>query len=165
MAKNGFGSKWRRFWKPKIPNLRNPRIHSRAEIIKESKSGGGGKIGPTRWASPVHPELGPGWAIKLLALKKSCQIWPDPIWLGPVWPDPSHPNLFLPSKGYLAQPARFLRRVGLLKFWPEKSGPILARPGFGPAHCCRPIASSRNTCWSLLRRKWRSFSRRFAENC
>ena len=31
----------------------------------------GGKIGPTRWASPVRPELGPGWAIKLLARKKS----------------------------------------------------------------------------------------------
>ena len=27
----------------------------------------GGKIGPARWASQVHPELGPGWAIKLLA--------------------------------------------------------------------------------------------------
>ena len=25
----------------------------------------GGKIGPTRWASPIRPELGPGWAIKL----------------------------------------------------------------------------------------------------
>ena len=23
----------------------------------------------------------------------------------------------------------------MLKFWPEKIGPILARPGFGPAHC------------------------------
>ena len=34
----------------------------------------GGKIGLTRWASPVHPELGLGWAIKLLAQKKSGQI-------------------------------------------------------------------------------------------
>ena len=34
----------------------------------------GDKIGSTRWASPVHPELGPGRAIKLLALKKSGQI-------------------------------------------------------------------------------------------
>ena len=42
---------------------------------------------------------------------------------------------FLPSKGYLALPARFLGRVELLKFWPEKSWPILARPDFGPAHC------------------------------
>ena len=24
----------------------------------------GGKIGPTQWASSVHPELGLGWAIK-----------------------------------------------------------------------------------------------------
>ena len=48
--------------------------------------GKGGKIGPTRWASPFHPELGPGWAIKLLALKKYGQIWPNPIWPGPVWP-------------------------------------------------------------------------------
>ena len=38
----------------------------------------GGKIGPARWASPVRPKLGPGWAIK---------------------------------------------------FWPEKIGPNLARPG------------------------------------
>ena len=38
----------------------------------------GGKIGPTRWASPVCPKLGLGWAIK---------------------------------------------------FWPEKTGPNLARPG------------------------------------
>ena len=42
----------------------------------------GGKIGLTRWASPIHPELGSGWAIKLLARKK-----PGQIWLGPVWPD------------------------------------------------------------------------------
>ena len=44
--------------------------------------GRGGKIGPARWASPVHPELGLGWAIKLLARK-------GPIWPGPVWPDPT----------------------------------------------------------------------------
>ena len=46
-----------------------------------------GKIGPAQWASPVHLELGPGWAIKLLAGKKSGQIWPSSIWPGPVWPD------------------------------------------------------------------------------
>ena len=114
----------------------------------------GGKIGPARWASPVHPELGSGWAIKLLARKKSDQIWPGPIWLGPVWPyptrfDPVWPYttrfgppdfFFLPSKCYLARPARFLRRAGLLKFWPEKTGPILARPDFGPTHCWPDLA-------------------------
>ena len=36
----------------------------------------GGKIDPTRWASPVRPKLGLGWAIKLLARKKLGQIWP-----------------------------------------------------------------------------------------
>ena len=41
---------------------------------QEDMGGRGGKIGPTWWASPVHPELGPGWAIKLLAQKKSGQI-------------------------------------------------------------------------------------------
>ena len=72
----------------------------------------GGKIGPIRWVIPVRPKLGPGWAIKLLAQKKSGQIWPGP-----------------------ARPARFFGRAGLLKFWPEKTEPILAQPGFGPAHC------------------------------
>ena len=46
----------------------------------------GDKIGLTRWASPVHPELGLGWAIKLLAQKKQGQIWS-----GPVMPDPARP--------------------------------------------------------------------------
>ena len=46
----------------------------------------GGKIGPARWASPVRPKLGPGWAIKFLARKKPGQIWPDPVWPSPVWP-------------------------------------------------------------------------------
>ena len=49
------------------------------------------KIDPIRWASPVHLELGPGWAIKLLARKKSGQIWLGPIWPGPVWLDPVRP--------------------------------------------------------------------------
>ena len=96
----------------------------------------GGKIGPAHWASPVHPELGPGWAIKLLAQKKPGQIWSGPIWPCLVWPDPARPALiFLPSKGYLARPALFLGRAGLLKFWPKKFEPILAWLGFGPAHC------------------------------
>ena len=34
----------------------------------------GGKIDPTRWASPIHPKIGLGWAIKLLTRKKSDQI-------------------------------------------------------------------------------------------
>ena len=96
----------------------------------------GGKIGPTRWASPVHPKLGSGWTIKLLAQKKLSQIWPDLIWprtVGPARPD--LPTFFLPLKGYLARPARFLGRAGLLKCWPEKSEPILAKPDFGLAHC------------------------------
>ena len=89
----------------------------------------GGKIGPARWASPIHPELGPGWAIKLLARKKLSKIWPSPIWLGSVWPTrPGSPEYFFPSKGYLARPTRFLGQAGPLKFWPEKTGQILAQP-------------------------------------
>ena len=62
---------------------------------------GGGKIGPTRWASPARPKLGPSWAIKLLArknrakfgLKKPGQIWPGPArsnffcFEKTIWPD------------------------------------------------------------------------------
>ena len=51
----------------------------------------GGKVGSTRWTSPVRPELELSWAIKLLARKKSGQIWPSPIWPGLVWPDPARP--------------------------------------------------------------------------
>ena len=40
----------------------------------------GGKIGLARWASSVRPKLGSGWAIKLLARKKSGQIWSHLIW-------------------------------------------------------------------------------------
>ena len=103
--------------------------------------GRGGKIGPIWRASPVHPELGSGWVIKLLVIIKSGQIWSGPIWSGPVWPDPA--EFFLPSKGYLARPARFLRRAGLLKFWPKKSdpiwpGPVLAQPTVGPTQPARP---------------------------
>ena len=50
-----------------------------------------GKIGPARWASPVHPKLGSGWAIKFLARKKPGQIWPGPVWPSPVWPGPARP--------------------------------------------------------------------------
>ena len=75
-----------------------------------------GKIGPTRWASPVRSELGSGWAIKLLTRKKPGQIWSGPIWPGPVWAQPDLPDFFLSSKGYLARPVQFLGTVGLLKF-------------------------------------------------
>ena len=56
------------------------------EEIGKRRISRGGKIGPIRWASPVGPELGPGWAIKLLARKKSGQIWSGPIRPGPIWP-------------------------------------------------------------------------------
>ena len=105
-----------------------------------------GKIGPAQWASPVHPELGPGWAIKLLARKNQAKF--GPVQYGPTRPD--LPEFFLPSKDYLAQPAWFLGRARAwaakilaqknwvnfdpARFWPN---PLLAWPN--PA---RPIASS-----------------------
>ena len=79
-------------------------------LIRESKSPCAvptrcGKIGPARWASPIHPELGPGWAIKLLARKKLGQVWPGPIWPGPVWPDSACLNFFCLQKAiWLDQP-------------------------------------------------------------
>ena len=100
----------------------------------------GGKIGPTRWASPVHLELGPGWTIKLLARKKPGQIWLGPIWPGPVWPDLARPaliffafkRLFGPTSsvfraGWAAKIlARKIRaNFGPTRFWPN---PLLARP-------------------------------------
>ena len=36
-------------------------------------------FGPVSWASPVHMELGLGWAVKLLIRKKSGQIWLGPV--------------------------------------------------------------------------------------
>ena len=62
--------------------------------INENRKNRGGKIGPTRWASSVRPKLGPGWAIKLLARKKSGQIWPGPVWPSPIWPGPATPIFF-----------------------------------------------------------------------
>ena len=101
------------------------------ETVRGGKIGPTQWAGPTRWASPTRPELGPGWAIKLLARKKPGQIWPDP-----VWPSQARPAriFFLPLKDYLARPSRFLGQAGLLKFWPKKIGPILAWPDFGSAH-------------------------------
>ena len=96
----------------------------------------GGKIGPTRWASSIRPKLRPGWAIKLLAQKKSGQIWP-----GLVWPGPAHQNFFCLKR--LFGPPSPVFRVGwvvkilarknranfdLARFWPG-----LAQPG--PPDC------------------------------
>ena len=100
----------------------------------------GGKIGLTRWVSPIHPELRSGWAIKLLAQKKSGQIWPDPI-----WPDPTRParifftfkRLFGPISpifraGWATKILARKNRVnfGLARFQPS---PLLARPSRLPA--------------------------------
>ena len=100
----------------------------------------GGKICSTRCASPIHPELGPGWAIKLLARKKSGQIWPVPIWPGPVWFDPTQPaRIFFAFKRQFGPTSSFFRagwatkilarknraNFGSTRFWPS---PLLARP-------------------------------------
>ena len=98
----------------------------------------GGKIGPTRWASPVRPKLGPGWAIKLLALKKPGQIWP-----GPVWPGPARParifftlkRLFGPTGPVfrLGWAVKILARKNRANFGPTRFWPGPARPG--PPDC------------------------------
>ena len=110
----------------------------------------GGKIGPTRWASPVRPKLGPGRAIKLLARKKSGQIWPGPVWPGPARYGPARPSMArygptLPVRIFFALKRLFVPTVpvfregwavkilarknranfGPARFWP---GPLLARP-------------------------------------
>ena len=100
----------------------------------------GGKIGLARWASPIHPELGPGWAIKLLARKKLGQIWPGPIWPGLVWPDPARPaRIFFAFKRLFGPTSPVFRagwatkilarknraNFGPTRFWPS---PLLARP-------------------------------------
>ena len=106
-----------------------------------------GKIGPTWWASPVRPKLGPGWAIKLLARKKSGQIWPSPVWPSPIWSGPTRPG---PSEFFFALkrlfgPTGLVFRAGWAvkmlarknranfgpaRFWP---GPLLTRPS--PPDC------------------------------
>ena len=98
----------------------------------------GGKIGRTRWASPIRPELGPGWAIKLLARKKPGQIWPGPVWPGPVWPDLTRTNFFSFKRLFdstnpifrAGWAVKILARknqanFGPAWFWPN---PLLARP-------------------------------------
>ena len=100
----------------------------------------GGKIGPARWASPVRPKLGPGWAIKILARKKPGQIWPGPVWPSPVWPGPVRSARFFFALKRLFGPTGPVFRAGWTvkilarknranfgpaRFWP---GPLLARP-------------------------------------
>ena len=96
------------------------------------RRGRGGKIGPTRWASPVRLKLGPGWAIKLLARKKPGQIWPGPVWPGP-------PEFFLALKRLFGPTGpvfragwavKILARKNQASFGPARfwSGPLLARP-------------------------------------
>ena len=70
-----------------LNSLSLPLLNSSCDMLKSR----GGKIGPTQWASPVRPKLGPGWAIKFLARKKPGQIWPGPVWPSPVWPGPARP--------------------------------------------------------------------------
>ena len=116
----------------------------------------GGKIGPARWASPVRPKLGPGWAIKFLARKKPGQIWPGPVWPSPVWPGP--PEFFFALKRLFGPIGPVFRAGWAVKilarknranfsparFWP---GPLLARPSparparLPPLHLTRVLAA------------------------
>ena len=104
--------------------------------------GRGGKIGPARWASPVRPKLGPGWAIKFLAQKKPGQIWPGPVWPSPVWPGPARPARIFFALKILFGPTGPVFRAG----WAVKILARKNRANFGPAHCwpgpARPIATS-----------------------
>ena len=99
----------------------------------------GGKISPARWASPIGPKLGPGWAIKFLARKKSGQIWPGPARPARIFF--TLKRLFGPTgpvfrAGWAVKIlARKNRAIfGLARFWP---GP--ARPGPPDCHLYRPI--------------------------
>ena len=84
----------------------------------------GGKICPTRWASPVRPELRPGLAIKLLARKNS----------GPIWPDPIRPvRIFFAFKRLFGPISSVFRTGWAVKILVRKIGPIFARPGRLPA--------------------------------
>ena len=108
----------------------------------------GVKIGPTRWASPVHSELRPGWAIKLLARKKLGQIWPCPIWPSLVCPYSARPvriffvfkRLFGPASPVFR--AGWVAKILVRKIWanfgPKNPGqfwpcPVLAQPTVDPA--------------------------------
>ena len=100
----------------------------------------GGKIGPTRWASPTRSKLGPGWAIKLLARKNRAKF--GPAWYGPVRYSPARPGqpeffftlkrLFGPTgpvfrAGWAVKILARKNRAnfGPARFWP---GPLLAQP-------------------------------------
>ena len=97
----------------------------------------GGKIGPIRWASSTLPKLGSSWAIKLLARKKSGQIWLDPVWPSPIWSGP--PEFFFALKRLFGRTDPIFRAGWTVKilaqknrtnfdtarFWP---GLLLARP-------------------------------------
>ena len=89
----------------------------------------GGKIGPARWASPVRPKLGPGWAIKFLARKKPGQIWPGPVWPSPVWPGPARPARIFFALKCLFGPTGPVFKAG----WAVKILARKNRANFGPA--------------------------------
>ena len=83
----------------------------------------GGKIGPARWASPVRPKLGPGWAIKLLARKK----------LGQIWPCPARPaRIFFALKILFGQTGPVFRAGWAIKILARKNRANFGPPRFWP---------------------------------
>ena len=93
----------------------------------------GGKIGPTRWASPVRSKLGLGWAIKLLARKKPGQIWPGLVWPGSMWLGPARSARFFFALKRLFGPTGPVFRAG----WAVKILARKNRANFGPARPAR----------------------------
>ena len=65
----GEGGEWMPRRNPAPTLLRHTHVISNFFFLFLNKIRGG-KIGPTRWVSPIHPELGSGCAIKLLVQKK-----------------------------------------------------------------------------------------------
>ena len=108
----------------------------------QQASNRGGKIGFARWTSPIRPKLGPGWAIKFLARKKSGQIWPGLVWPSPVWPGPARLNFFFALKRLFDLTGPIFRanwavkilarknraNFGLARVWPGSTRP-------GPPDC------------------------------
>ena len=95
----------------------------------------GGKIGPTRLASPVSPELGPGWAIKLLARKNRAKFGPGPVRSARIFF--AFKRLFGPTSpvfraGWAVKilARKNMANFGPARFWPS---PLLARPTRLPA--------------------------------
>ena len=96
----------------------------------------GDKIGPTGWASPVRPELGLGWAIKLLTQKNRAKF--GPTHYGPAWP--GRAEFFFSFKRLFGLTGPIFRagwavkilarknrgNFGPTRFWPS---PLLAQPG------------------------------------